>query len=149
MHRVRREQGQFQCTIIWTPGHCGITGNEAADVLAKEVAQGAASMMKRLPETLRDTLPHSKAAVKMTYMKTLRRRAEKHWQQSPRYPRTTKIDDTLSSKWFLGLISELPRKQASLILQLRTGHAPLNRLLHRIGKAPSPICPACEEEDET
>src|SRR4051812_1291818 len=102
MHRVRREQGQFQCTVVWTPGHCGITGNEVADVLAKEVAQGAASTMKRLPETLRATLPHSKAAVKMTYMKTLRRRAEKYWQQSPRYPCTTKIDDTLPSKWFLG-----------------------------------------------
>jgi hypothetical protein len=34
-------------------------------------------------------------------------------------------------------------------MQLRTGHAPLNKHLHRIGCVDSPICPACEEAQET
>lgn len=34
-------------------------------------------------------------------------------------------------------------------MQLRTGHAPLNKHLHTIGKADTPICPACNEHRET
>ena len=34
-------------------------------------------------------------------------------------------------------------------MQLRTGHIPLNRFLHRIGKTDSPTCPACRAADET
>ncbi|SRR6266851_4388350 len=38
---------------------------------------------------------------------------------------------------------------ASLIFQLRTGHAPLNDYLHRFMKVDSPRCPACGTERET
>ena len=34
-------------------------------------------------------------------------------------------------------------------MQLHTGHIPLNRFLHRIGKTDSPTCPACQTADET
>ncbi|KAG2110706.1 hypothetical protein DEU56DRAFT_749788 [Suillus clintonianus] len=34
-------------------------------------------------------------------------------------------------------------------MQLRTGHAPLNKHLHRIRGAETPTCPACEESEET
>ncbi|KAG2046294.1 hypothetical protein BDR06DRAFT_899460, partial [Suillus hirtellus] len=30
-----------------------------------------------------------------------------------------------------------------------TGHIPLNKHLHRISKAPSPLCPSCRERDES
>ncbi|KZP08749.1 hypothetical protein FIBSPDRAFT_678058, partial [Athelia psychrophila] len=35
------------------------------------------------------------------------------------------------------------------IAQLRMGHAPLNKHLHRLKCADSPICGACEMEEET
>ncbi|KAF8579643.1 hypothetical protein K439DRAFT_1288258, partial [Ramaria rubella] len=35
------------------------------------------------------------------------------------------------------------------LIQLRTGHIPLNRHLHGIGKAASPKCPHCPLKDET
>ncbi|KDR70527.1 hypothetical protein GALMADRAFT_37353, partial [Galerina marginata CBS 339.88] len=35
------------------------------------------------------------------------------------------------------------------IYQLRTGHAPLAKHLHRIGKIDSPQCPCCRQEEET
>ncbi|KAJ7042940.1 hypothetical protein C8F04DRAFT_944955, partial [Mycena alexandri] len=35
------------------------------------------------------------------------------------------------------------------LLQLRTGHIPLAKHLHRIQKADSPICPCCRQADET
>ncbi|KAG1741579.1 hypothetical protein EDD22DRAFT_786698 [Suillus occidentalis] len=34
-------------------------------------------------------------------------------------------------------------------MQSRTGHAPLNKHLHRIKSADSSICPACENSEET
>ena len=44
---------------------------------------------------------------------------------------------------------DLTRAQASVLMQLRTGHAPLNAFLHRIGKIDSPRCLACLGGDET
>ncbi|EIW53558.1 uncharacterized protein TRAVEDRAFT_84152, partial [Trametes versicolor FP-101664 SS1] len=35
------------------------------------------------------------------------------------------------------------------ITQLRTGHAPLNRHLHNIGKSDTALCPACHAAPET
>jgi len=39
--------------------------------------------------------------------------------------------------------------QASFLVQLRTGHVPLQKHLHRIGKVESPVCPACRTGDGT
>ncbi|KAF9542354.1 hypothetical protein CPC08DRAFT_620124, partial [Agrocybe pediades] len=38
------------------------------------------------------------------------------------------------------------RRQSSLLVQLRTGHFPLNDYLHKRKLAPSPICRACNEQ---
>ena len=43
----------------------------------------------------------------------------------------------------------MPRRHASLLTQLRTGHAPLNQHLHRINRAESPLCPRCGTDQET
>ena len=45
-------------------------------------------------------------------------------------------------KW-LQLIADLTRAQATIILQLRTGHIGLNKHLHRIKHTNSPACPRC------
>lgn len=47
------------------------------------------------------------------------------------------------------LVSDLPRRQASLFMQLRTVHAPLNKHLHCVRSADSSICSACENSEET
>ena len=39
--------------------------------------------------------------------------------------------------------------KASLLVQLRTGHMPLQAYLHSIGKADSPVCPKCKKGDKT
>ena len=43
----------------------------------------------------------------------------------------------------LKLIEAIPRRQASVLTQLRTGHVPLAKYLYRINKCDSPTCPAC------
>ncbi|KZP22682.1 hypothetical protein FIBSPDRAFT_711854, partial [Athelia psychrophila] len=41
------------------------------------------------------------------------------------------------------LIDSYSRKQAALVTQFRTHHAPLNQTLFRIGRAETPACPRC------
>jgi zinc-binding in reverse transcriptase len=98
---------------------------------------------------LRKTLPHSKSAAKWTHNEKLKRLAQKSWQKSKRYDRMKKTDPTTPSNKFINLVAKLPRKLVSILAQLRTGHAPLAKHLHRIGKMDSPICPACSQCEET
>jgi hypothetical protein len=149
MDEVRDTQGEFTCKIAWTPGHCGIDGNEKADTLAKKAAQGQSSHRRHLPKTLRKPLPASKSALKQHYRSKLEKKALKYWRKSQRHARAAKIDPTMPSDKFLTLVQNLNRRQTSLLLQLRTGHIALNQHLHRINKAPSPICTQCGLENET
>ena len=57
-------------------------------------------------------------------------------------------DPTAPSNKYVDLITPLPWKLASILSQLRTGHAPLAKHLHQIGKSDSPLCPACQQHDE-
>ena len=43
----------------------------------------------------------------------------------------------------------MTRKQASLLVQLCTGHIPLNQHLACIGATHSPLCPACRVKEES
>ena len=47
------------------------------------------------------------------------------------------------------MVENLPRRQASLLIQLRTEHVPLQKYLYRIQKAESPLCPHCGVTRET
>jgi hypothetical protein len=70
-------------------------------------------------------------------------------QQSPRFPLLRKIDQSAPSKHFMKLSEGLPRRHSSLLFQLRTGHTPLNKYLHRIAKVPSPTCQKCHLREES
>lgn len=127
----------------------GIAGNEAADTEAKEAAGGDASPPSDLPLMLQHPLPASTSAVRRAYEETIKRDAASHLAKSSRYRRLRAIDSSVPSPHFRKLTAELTRKQASLLIQLRTGHIPLNHHLARIGKVNSPTCPACREKEET
>ena len=71
------------------------------------------------------------------------------WQLSPHYARLSKINNRLPSQNYLRDTAGLTWAQSSLIMQLRTGHTPLNRHLYRIKRASSPLCPACSRADES
>jgi hypothetical protein len=87
--------------------------------------------------------------IKCDHNKKLKDLAQKGWQSSKWYDRMKKTDPTTPSNKYINLVTTLPRKPASILSQLRTGHTPLAKHLHRIGKMNSLICPACQQSEET
>ena len=63
--------------------------------------------------------------------------------------RLHQIDPSLPSGKFAALVNSLPHQHTSTLVQLQTGHVPLNHHLARIGKAPSPACMQCRAAFET
>lgn len=125
------------------------------DAEVKEAAQGLTSETKYLPKTLPKnqstpiTLPISKLAVKQCGYVAMKQEAKEVFELSPRHSMIKKIHNSAPSNKFQKLIFELPHHHASLLMQLRTGHAPLNKHLTKIKVADSPMCPACEQREET
>jgi ribonuclease HI len=146
---VQKKHKGIKLTIRWVPGHEGVTGNEEADRLAKKAIEVGSSRQSKLPAPLRSGLPRSRAAAQRALQEGLKKRAERVWKTSPRYGKLKEADETIPSKKFLRLTEGLPRKKASILIQLRTGHVPLQAHLYRIKKADSPICAQCKTGHET
>jgi hypothetical protein len=141
--------------IRWSAGHIGIPGNEAADEQAKRAAHGETSQPHLLPSSLKNrartaiALPISKSALKQSFNAAVQNEAKEVWIRSPHHATLQNIDPSAPSKRFASIIEELPRRHSALLFQLRTGHVSLNKHLHRITKAPSPICEACNQKNES
>jgi hypothetical protein len=73
------------------------------------------------------------------------------WTGSPRKERMERMDNSFPFTKYRERQDKLTRAHASLLMQIRSGHLPLNFYLHRIKKADSKNCQACklEPEDET
>lgn len=123
--------------------------NERADEEVKKAAKGDSSPDEQLPIQCRGTLPISKAAAQQSFFKDLKIEAAKTFAKSPRSKKLHEIDPSGPSPRYQKITNALPRRHASLLIQLRTGHIPLNKHLHGIGKAESPICPGCRGREET
>ena len=149
IHAAIQKHINLEIVIRWMPGHIGIEGNEAADKEAKRAVQEGSSPDDQLPAALQKRLPDSKSAAKQAFMTKLKKKAHKEWKKSTHYQKINQFDDSMPSKKYLKLVKPLRRKQSSILYQLRTGHAPLAKHLHRFHKADSPQCPCCHQEEET
>ena len=130
-------------TVKWISGHSKVKGNEEADKLAKDAAAGISSTGADLPHILRRPLPTSASALKQGFMEELKAKWADMWEESPRKLRVSQFGGSFPFSAFLNRLNSLSRQQASLILQLRCGHFPLNGYLHRIKKADSDRCGSC------
>lgn len=132
--------------FVWTPGHENIEGNEKADEEAKLAATTGSSPRRKLPTFIHHKdLPISISATRQDLKSDMKKRWKLEWKVSHRHPNSSNIDRTLPSDNFMHIIGQLRRPQASILIQLRTGHLPLNNVLHRIKKSDTPDCPHCEK----
>jgi ribonuclease HI len=127
-------------TIKWISGHSKVRGNEEADRVAKNAAQGLSSARAALPHILRSTLPTSTSARKQEFMQELKSKWSDMWENSPRKQKIAQYRDEFPFNALLVRLSSLTRSQSSLVMQLRCGHFPLNSYLHKINKADSNRC---------
>jgi ribonuclease HI len=138
----------FNLKIKWISGHSRVIGNEEADKLAKEAAEGKASRRQDLPPILRNDLPTSASAAKQAQHEKLMRCWRREWVLSPRRIKMEQFDSTFPFNGFRKHQSKMFRKQASTLFQVRTGHFPLNSYLHRINKSETKYCQQCDPDDE-
>ncbi|KAF5372349.1 hypothetical protein D9615_009262 [Tricholomella constricta] len=152
IQRRERARPTYNLQITWISGHSGADGNELVDKAAKEAAQGTTSEWRRLPKYIRELggrLPASVSALKQQHNAALKRRWGERWQKSPRYTKYEAFKEGLPFNNFRRATEGLTRRQYSLIVQLRTGHAPLNKHLYRLTVVDSPKCQHCPDDEET
>ncbi|XP_054724258.1 uncharacterized protein LOC129234288 [Uloborus diversus] len=115
-----------EVTFQWIPGHCGIYGNERADILAKE----AASLHPpSRPVPLRNA---KRLLASKIQQSALRNKADgKPW--------ACLLDDEQRTLLYL-----LPRALGVASFRSITGHDYLQAHLHKINLADSPLCVLCE-----
>ena len=122
----------------WVPSHCGLPGNEAADVLAKE----AASMAQ-------DAAPLDVSTVYRAATRQARHRSAK---ARPGYTGSIRA----ATGWYRELMGErfpppiagMDRASAVDVHQLRTGRwSGSTQFLHEIGRNPSVTCQQCRNTD--
>jgi ribonuclease HI len=123
----------FSLSLVWTPGHCGIIGNEIADAAAKR----ACSLCS----------PSLSGFLKSAIRTSLKKKYNQEWIQGFMHNSKTGSflqyihslqDPTPTSS--LKLHTHLTREQSGRLTQLRTGHIALNAYLFRINQTPSPLC---------
>ena len=130
--------------IHWVPGHLDFAPNDKADELAKEAAARNSSPPNTLPSFLRKLLPMSLSVLWQELKLQTQHCWTRHWKSSPHYWHLGGIDTVPSKNW-MKLINPLSHKQASIIMQLRTGHIGLNKHLHHIKCSNTLYCPNCDE----
>ena len=141
----------MQLTIRWVPAHVNVEGNERADQEAKKAARGDTNVrtMSYIPPILRRCIPYNPVSIFKTKRHLETKKAMRTWLQSKRHRRLQETTGNTMPGSYQKLTKDLHRIHTSLLIQLRTGHAPLQYHLHRIRAADSPICPSCEQHNET
>lgn len=145
--RLNKSHEGIQVAVMWVPGHQGVAGNEAADREAKKASQG--NITQNLPAFLRKPLRISKSAMKQEMQRRQKQQIHREFKKSARYLRMSRVNPhALSSKCRKKAL-EITHRKSSLLVQLRTGHVPLNQYLHRFHLVESPLCLACNADVES
>ena len=127
--------------ILWIPSHSGYSGNEKADILAKE---GSAQHFIGPEPSMGLPMQVVHTALRnWSYREQLRL-----WQQKDGC-RQAKALIRGPSPGLAPSLLKLDRQEVKLIVGLLTGHAPLRRHLHIMKTEDDPICSFCSEEEET
>ena len=117
----------------------------------KKAADWLTSDKLLLSPYLKKPLLINPSALKRAYNDTLQSEWTNTWCQSERGCRMLQINNSTPLKKFLRVISmpDIMCSSASLILQLRLTHIPLNGYLKRFKRMDSARCLACGADEET
>ncbi|KAF8476526.1 hypothetical protein JB92DRAFT_3134399 [Gautieria morchelliformis] len=98
--------------VTWISGHDDVEGNEAVDSEARRAAKGDSSPQSELPAYLSpELLPRSVAAARQCFRTEQRQEWRRQWMVSPHFSRLEKIDESLPSKSYCKMTSDLTRAQ--------------------------------------
>ncbi|XP_024083903.1 uncharacterized protein LOC112127340 [Cimex lectularius] len=117
----------LQVTVMWIPGHCGITGNVEADKAARS-AQREGHKISEVPQE--DFVTHVKAKTK------------EKWQLEWFNTRENKLRAVKADIRLWTTSARLSRKEECVLARLRIGHT---RITHGylMAREPPPMCVTC------
>lgn len=101
---------------------------------------------------LRKKLKANATVIKRTYRRELEFKTTRAWKKSPYSSKISAIDRRLMQRKgeiYLKMVKGMSRRRISILTQLRTGHAPLNNFLFKIGKSENQLCAHCKITPET
>ena len=123
--------------ICWVPGHANIAGNKSIDQEAKKATEGDSSPVEQLPTSLRKcrtpaVLPYSKATLIQSFNAKLKAEIKADFTSTEHGKRLWRLDPTMPSSKFAALVNNLPRRHASVLVQLRIGELRVGRFRFRV-----------------
>ncbi|KAF5335307.1 hypothetical protein D9611_011657 [Ephemerocybe angulata] len=140
-----KEEGtnRIKFTLKWISAHSDVKRNEKVDEEAKKAARGTTTFALGLPPMLRPGLPRSISTLKEETRNEARKRWTELWRESKRGEGFRETDAEFPFKSYQKQTSQLTRSQNSLLVQIRTGHIPLNGYLFIRKKAETNVCQKC------
>nr|XP_022902690.1 uncharacterized protein LOC111415306 [Onthophagus taurus] len=141
-HKALEEAAKYNSVRIqWIKGHSGSKGNNHADRLAKRAAGRAPCAPE--PIITPSLATHIELIKHITHKKFLN-----GWDRTPGChlaKELLKYPSAATAQFFVGLGKSALRTATGLL----TGHCKVNKHLQNMKLADSPLCRACEQDDET
>lgn len=134
---------EIDLAIQWIPSHCGITRNERADTLAKEVIESEEVVYENELQRNCDIINES------LQMKT------REWQkwhdeivQNGKGQKLNMVLNRVSTKTWFGKFKSLQGSEIKIINRLMSGHDYSQKYLKMWKKVETDICEVCGETDD-